>query len=150
MTWVLRCQGLDELLLVHGGEDDVEGLAEPALHFVLPLDGERRRAEDQHAVDGLAELQFLDEQPGHDGLAGAGIVGQQEPQARLRQHPLVNGLDLVRERADAGKADGELAVVGVGEANAGGLDQQLQVGWLNQADRLGGVRCLRQGRSFVG
>ena len=87
----------------------MEGLAEPAQHLVLPLDGERRRAQDEDALDGLAELHLLDEQAGHDGLAGAGIVGEQEAQPGLRQHLHVDRLDLVRKRADAGEADGELA-----------------------------------------
>ena len=43
--------GIDKLLLVNGGKDDVERLAEPALHFVLPLDRQRRRAQDQHTLD---------------------------------------------------------------------------------------------------
>ena len=78
--------GIGELLLVHRRENDVERLAKPAEHFVLPLDRQRRRAKDEDALNGLAELHFLDEQAGHDGLARAGIVGEQEAQARLRQH----------------------------------------------------------------
>ena len=119
--------GIGELLLVHGREDDVERLAEPAQHFVLPLDRQRRRAEDEDAVNGLAEFHFLDEQPGHDRFAGAGVVGEQEAQAGLRQHLHVDRFDLVRQRADAGEADGELAIVGVGEPDAGGFDEQAKV-----------------------
>ena len=118
--------GVDELLLVDGGEDDVERLAEPAEQFVLPLDRQRGRAEDQDAIDGLAELHLLDQQPRHDRLARAGVVGQQESQTRLRQHPLVDGLDLVRQRADARQADGELPVVHVGQANPSRLDQETE------------------------
>jgi hypothetical protein len=92
----------------------------------LPLHSERCGAEDEDALDGLAELQFLDEQPGHDGLAGAGIVGEQEAEPRLGQHLLVDGLDLVGKRADAGKADGELAVVGGGQPDAGRFDEEAQ------------------------
>ena len=33
----------------------------------------------------------------------------------------------MRERADAGEADGKLAVVGVGEPDAGGLDQKAKL-----------------------
>ena len=90
-----------ELLLVHGREDDLELLAEPPLHFVLPLDRQRSRAEDEDPLDGAAELQFLDQQAGHDGLAGTGIVGKKEPQAWLWQHLKVHGFDLVWQRADA-------------------------------------------------
>jgi hypothetical protein len=49
------------------------------------LDCEGRRAKDEDAVNGLAELHLLNEETGHDGFAGAGVVGEQEAQARLRQ-----------------------------------------------------------------
>ncbi len=75
-------------------------------------------------LDGFAELQLLDQQAGHDRLAGAGVVGQQEAQAGLRQHFEVDGFDLVRQRADARQAHGKMPVVGVGQADAGGFDQQ--------------------------
>ena len=91
--------------------------------LVLPLDGQRRRDEDQAAVDGLSELELLDEKAGHDRLARAGVVGEQETQPRLRQHLSVDRFDLVRKGADAGETDRELAIVGVGEADAGGFDE---------------------------
>jgi len=53
----------------------------------------------------------------------------------LRQHGLVNGLDLVREGANAGEAHGELVVVSVGQANPGGLDQQAQPFRIRGLDR---------------
>ena len=140
MTCDAAVPGVDELLLIDGREDDVERLAEPAEQLVLPLDRQRRRAEDQHAVDGLAELHLLDEQARHDRLARTGVVRQQEAEPRLGQHPQVDGLDLVRQRADAGQADGEVAVVGVGEADAGGLDEQADA---LGVDRLDGCRSLR-------
>ncbi len=58
--------------------DDHELLVELLLQFALPLEGEVGGADDQNALDETAQLQFLDEQPGHDRLAGAGVVGQQE------------------------------------------------------------------------
>ena len=98
----------------------------------------------RHAVDGLAELHLLDEQAGHDGLAGAGVVGEQEPQARLRQHLEVDRLDLVRQGADAGEADGELAVVGVGKADAGGLHQEPELLPIGRVDPCRSGRLLVQ------
>jgi len=88
----------------------------------LPLDRQRRRYEDQHPLHRLAQLHLLDIQPSHDRLARAGIIGQQEAETRLRQHPLVDSLDLMGERADAGEGDGELPVMGVGQADAGRFD----------------------------
>ena len=118
---------VQELLLVVRGVDDLERLAEEAQQLVLPLEGQRRRNEDQAALDRLAELELLDEEAGHDRLARAGVVGEQEAQPRLRQHLAVDRFDLVRQGADAGEADRELAVVGVGEADSGGLDQEPQL-----------------------
>ena len=113
-----RCQGFDKLLLIDRGEDDVERLAKPPLQLVLPLDRQRRRAEDEHAIDGLAEFHLLDEQARHDRLAGARVVGEQETQAGLREHLLVDGLDLVRQCADSGQTNGELTVVSIRKSDA--------------------------------
>ena len=41
-----------------------------------------------------------DQQPGHNGLAGAGFVGEQKAQRLTRQHGFVDGGDLVRQRLD--------------------------------------------------
>ena len=142
--------GIDELLLIDGREDDVERFAEPAEQFVLPLDRQRRGAEDQHPVDGLAELHLLDEQARHDRLARTGVVRQQKAEPRLRQHPQVDGLDLVRQRADARQADGEVAVVRVGEADAGRLDDQAKAFGVDRLDRGRGLGLLAEdGGGFV-
>jgi hypothetical protein len=69
--------GINELLLVHGGEDDVERLPEPAQQFVLPLDGQRCGTEDQDALDRLPQLELLDQEASHNGLPGAGVVRQE-------------------------------------------------------------------------
>ena len=50
--------------------------------------------------------QLPDQEPRHDGLAGAGIVRQQEPQWLAPQHPLIDGRDLVR-RLDDRRMNGE-------------------------------------------
>jgi hypothetical protein len=61
--------------------------------------------------------QFLDQQARHDGLACTRIVRQQEPERLARQHRLVDGRDLVRQRLDDGCVDGENGVEQVCEAN---------------------------------
>jgi hypothetical protein len=48
----------------------------------------------------------------------------------------------MRQRADAREADGELAIVGVGQPNAVGLDQQVELG---RIDRANGRRGLQVG-----
>ena len=59
----------------------------------------------------------------------AGSERRQAPDAPsasidIRHLPPTHGLDLVGQRPDAREAHGEVAVVGVGEADAGGLDEQ--------------------------
>ena len=46
------------------------------------------------------EQHLPDVQAGHDRLAGAGIVGEQEADGQLRQHVVVDGDPLVRQRVD--------------------------------------------------
>jgi hypothetical protein len=53
---------------------DFEGQLELLIEFVLLLLGEIAGADDHAAVQVAADQQFLDEQPGHDRLAGAGLV----------------------------------------------------------------------------
>ena len=67
-----------ELLAEIAALDDLELLVELLLQLALPLEGEVGRADDEDALDQAAQLQFPDEQPGHDRLAGAGVVGEQE------------------------------------------------------------------------
>ena len=80
--------------------------------------------------------------PGHDRLAGAGVIGEKKSQAGLREHLLVDGFDLVRQRADAGKADGEMPVVGVGQSDARGLDEQAKALGIDGLNRGGGFGLL--------
>jgi hypothetical protein len=60
-------------------------------------------------------LAFFDEQPGHDGLACARIIGEQEAQRLSRQHLAINGGDLMRQCFDLRCSDGEIRVEEVGE-----------------------------------
>ncbi len=107
--------------------DDLEVLAELVLHFALPLEGEVGRRDDERALDQAADLQFLEEQAGHDGLAGAGVVGQQEPDAGQLEEVVVDGFELVRQRVDAGDGEREVGVVLVGQRQAQGLDAQAEM-----------------------
>ena len=67
-------------------------------------------------VDQAADLQLLEQQAGHDRLAGAGVVGEQEADARQLQEVVVDRLELVRQRIDAGDREREVRVVLVGQA----------------------------------
>ena len=87
--------------------EDFERKLEAAVELILPLFGEASGTDDQAALEVAAGDQLLDEEPGHDGLAGARIVGEEEAQRRAGQHGLVDGGDLVGERLDVGGMDGQ-------------------------------------------
>jgi len=57
------------------------------------------------------------------GLAGARVIGEHEPQPRLRQHVPIHRRDLVRQAADPGQADREVRIMGVGERDPVGLHE---------------------------
>ena len=58
--------------------EDVEWELEAPVQLVLPLLGQVARADDEAPLEISADDQLLDEEPGHDRLAGAGIVGKEE------------------------------------------------------------------------
>ena len=67
----------------------------------------------------------------------------------LRQHLHVNRFDLMRERADAGKAHGEVRVVRISETDARGLNEQAYlVGIRERRLRVGDGRCTRECSRF--
>jgi hypothetical protein len=80
--------------------ENLERQVEAPVELVLPLLGETARTHDQAALQIAPGNQLLHQEPGHDRLARAGVVGQQEAQRLARQHRLVDGRDLVRQRLD--------------------------------------------------
>ena len=70
--------------------------------LAFPVADEPGRRDDQHAADALAEQHLPQVEPRHDGLARAGVVGKQETQRFLGQHPLVHRDTLVGKRFDPG------------------------------------------------
>ena len=75
-----------------------KGGMEPPYCLVPPLFGEAARAHDQAPLEVPARDQLFDQEPGHDGLAGAGAIRQQESQWR-RGSIEVYGRDQVRQRS---------------------------------------------------
>ncbi len=59
--------------------EDEELFVELLLQLALPLKSEVGRARDEDAFHQAAQLEFADEKPCHDGLSGASVVRQQEP-----------------------------------------------------------------------
>ena len=97
---------------------DLERQVEAPIEFVLPLLGEAAGANDQAALKVAAGDQLLDEEARHDRLAGARIVRQQKAQRLARQHALVDGRDLVRQRLDDRGVNGEHRIEQMGEMDA--------------------------------
>ncbi len=94
------------------------------IQLVLPLLGEAAGADDQASLQIAAGDQLLDQQPGHDRLARAGIVREQETQRLARQHRFVDRSDLVRQRLDHGRVDGQHGIEQMREPDAVGLGDQ--------------------------
>jgi len=64
--------------------ENLKGEMKASIKLVLPLLSQAARADDQATLQIAASDQLLYEQPGHDGLAGAWIIGQQEAQGLPR------------------------------------------------------------------
>jgi len=71
------------------------------IKLALPLEGEVGRTDDQDALGQAAQLKLADQQAGHNGLAGAGVIGQQKAHPPQLQHVVVNRFELVRQRVSA-------------------------------------------------
>jgi hypothetical protein len=106
--------------------EDLERQVKAPIQLVLPLLGEAAGADDQAALQVAAGDQLLDQEPRHDGLAGAGIVGQQKAQRLARQHRLVDRGDLVRQRIDQRGVHRQHRVEQMRQADAVGLRDQAE------------------------
>ena len=101
--------------------DDAEGQTEEGAHLPLPVADQAGRGHDEHAAQKSAGQHLAHVQTGHDGLAGAGVVGQQESQGGLLEHPLIHGDALMRERVDQRRLGGEGGVEEMAAGEAMGL-----------------------------
>ena len=95
--------GACRLELVVG--QNLERQVEASVEFVLPLLDQASRANDETSLQIASDDEFLDQQPRHNRLAGARIVGEQEAQRLPRQHRLINRRNLVRQRFDERRVD---------------------------------------------
>ena len=118
--------GAGRLQLVVG--HDLERQVKPPVELVLPLLRQVSRAYDQAAVQVAPGHQLLDEEARHDGFTCARVVGQQETERLPWQHRVVNRRDLVRERIDQGRVDGQQRVKKVSEPDAVGLRHEPELG----------------------
>jgi hypothetical protein len=97
------------------------------LQFPPPLVGQVGRRDDQRPLDQPPVLEFLERQPGHDRLAGTGVVGDQEADLRLGEQVRVDRVHLVRQGIDLRDRDGEVRVVLVGQPYAVGFGGQAEM-----------------------
>ena len=105
---------------------NLERQLKAAVEFVLPLLGEAAGTDHQAALEIAAGDQFLDQQPGHNGLAGAGVVGEQKAQRLARQHGFVDGGNLVQQRLDQRGVHREQRVEQMRKTDAPGLGHQTE------------------------
>ena len=103
-----------------------ELLVELLQELPLPLEGQVGGADDEDPVGQAPELQLPDQEAGHDGLAGAGVVGQQEPDGGQLHEVLVDRFQLVGQRVHPGDGEAEVGVELVGDAQGVGLEGQLE------------------------
>ena len=107
---------------------DVEGQVEPAVELVLPLLRETAGTHDETPLQVSAGDQLLDEQPRHDGLARARVIGEQEAEGLPGQHGFVDRGDLMRQRLDDRRVHGEHGVEEMGKADPLRLGDQAEQG----------------------
>ena len=108
-------------------EDD-ELCAELLLQLPLPLKGQVGRTDDEDPFGQAPQLQLAEEEARHDGLAGPGVVGQEEPHPGELQEVVVDGFELVRQRVYPGDGETEVGIELVGDAQGVGLKAQAQEG----------------------
>ena len=68
--------------------------------------------------------QFFDQQAGHNGFTGTGIVGKEKSQRLAIQHFAVDTGDLMRQWLDQGGMYRKHGVEEIGQANSMGLRDQ--------------------------
>ena len=115
-----------ELIADVASLQDEKLLVELLLQLTLPLEGEVCRARHQHPLDEAAQLQLAHQEPGHDGLAGTGVVCEQEADGGYLQQMFVDGFELVRQRVHPRDGEAEVRVELVSDAERMGLQSEAQ------------------------
>ena len=123
---------------------DQEFRVELFLQFALPLKGEVGRADDQNALGEPAEFQFPNEEAGHNGFAGAGVVSEQESHPGELQEVVVNRLELMGQRVDPRDRQTEVGIELVGDPKSVGLESETE----QPAVAVEGVARVENGECF--
>ncbi len=104
-----------------------EGKAKLFKQLILPLFHQAARGDDQHALGVGPHQELADIQPGHDGLACAGIIGENKAQGLTWQHCFVDGGNLVRQGLHVGGVHRHHRVEKVGQVDSVGLGDELEI-----------------------
>ena len=96
--------------------------------FVLPLFRQRTGRHDEHASGIGAHGHLANQQTGHDGFAGTGVVGQHKAQGLAGQHGFVHGGNLMGQRLYVGGVHRHHGVEQVRQADAIRLKCQFEAG----------------------
>ena len=109
-------EGVSGACVVAGG--DAEPEPEQVPHLPAPVADEAGGRDDEHPPREAPRQHLAHVEPGHDRLARAGVVGQQEPERRSFEHAFVDGNPLVRERVDERglRCEGRVGHMAVGKA----------------------------------
>ena len=119
--WIARTRGFD-----HVAAEDVELEGEFLAEFVLPLLDQAARRDDEATFEIASRDQLLHQQPGHDGLTSARVIGEEKAQRLARQHLAIDRRNLVRQRIDQARMDREIRVEIMRKLDAVGLCHQTQ------------------------
>ena len=98
--------------------EDAEVQLELLGQLILPLLHQDAGADDHAPLQVATGNEFLDEEPGHDGLARPRVIGQQEPQGLAGEHVGIDSGDLVGEGPDQAGVDGQHGVEQVRQPDA--------------------------------
>ena len=105
---------------------NLKGQVKLEMEFVLPLISKHSGAHDEAAVQVTTGQEFFDQETGHDGLAGSGIVGQKKPQGLPWQHFPVHARDLMRQGLNERRVNGQDWVKKIRQSDAVGLRNEAQ------------------------
>jgi hypothetical protein len=97
---------------------NVKGQLEPLVELVLPLLDQIAWAHNKTPANVSTDHQLLDEKTGHNSLAGAGIVGEDETKWLPHKQLAIYGCDLMRKRFDKRGMNREMRIEQMGESDA--------------------------------
>ena len=147
---VLFVEGIAGACALHhvvGEDSEVE--MEPLPQLVLPLHHKGSRRHDENSFCVAADGQLPDVEAGHDRLARARVVGEDETKRLDGHHLVVDRLDLMRERLDVGGLHGHVGVEKMGRFDATGLGRQLEQASV-AVERPRILGCCKREASLVG